>query len=78
MPSDGNPDKRYLCNICIKHGCSCWWISDIEYDYKDCIVSKSDSLQLVKFGDGYEYRNLLGEQLPCCEYSYSEKGFEKE
>lgn len=74
-------NAKYSCDNCVSRGCSCWWISNIEYDYalEDLKTIITDDVQIVKLeGGGYEHRDLCGQQLPCVDYDYCKEGFDVE
>lgn len=70
MPEFADGSRGYYCDACIPRGCSCNIISAKETD-----LSIPSDYSLNEDGD-YECFESNGRRLPCCEYGYSEEGFE--
>lgn len=86
------PGGRFYCDDCVPRGCSCnvdnldmgepeqttnpimWWPHNI----KEEDLYHGGSLHRDSNSFYYEILDEDGRRSPCCEYDYSEEGFEEE
>lgn len=81
-------EQNYYCEDCVPRGCSCEWNYIEEEDYKPEGVEGVDwkwlervadeQYEEIKKGEIWVYIDKQGREYPCCEFMWSEDGWDKE
>lgn len=73
LPGGGDPKEDYFCDNCVPRGCSC------NKELKEGIEELIDGNQIINPPeDFYEPVDEQGRKYPCCEFMYSEQGYDLE
>lgn len=85
MPGHGEGNPNY-CDDCVRRGCECNHYSTKADDYYppgdvDAVgIHPTEEDEPIKWIDEHTWTKLdeKGREYPCCEYMYSEDGWDKE
>jgi hypothetical protein len=86
MPG-GSRSNPFYCDDCVPRGCSCEWNHVEEFGpppadsskWKWVIIPPGDERYAeVEEGEVWTHIDEKGREYPCCEYDYSEEGYEKD
>lgn len=90
LPGYSDGSNSYSCDDCVPRGCSCNWIpvkgeasetpigiENFDWKYIDPKQAKENGLDNVKSKEYFIYLDSKKRAFPCCEYDYSEDGYDK-
>lgn len=78
MPESTLKHDPFYCDNCVPRGCDCQIVHVYEDELEGADLPTAEDLPFkwIKFGKIWKHIDTLGRDLPCCEYDYSEEGYE--